>query len=409
MRNESNERVIAMDFYDSIFYADLRRAMRLHILKTAGSTVIAAAVYFFFSVFIYVFLNFLNMQWIYWTFSAALVVLFICREMHIGFKKRDKLIFQFSEMNGEKLAETEEKYYAMNPEFDTFFFLDEYVYFPDHMLLIPYDDVADVKSEFPSIKVMHIPISLGAILKIRCVYGAKYSVRIRKSHEFRDYHMTIASSIASRQKKHTQTVREYEPLDKSISENAADLTCSETAEMLCGRAFRHKILKTVGLDMGLFFAYWVITCFVLILWEAWYAQFIAVSAAADIILLIVLLIRLSAKREEMIQRTDKFSAADFEAVKQGRAMFGTFFMLEDCIWFFWENTALDYDSILNVTSAYHFSSSIPDGIRLEFRLKSGKKCRIYVKKWFEYKAYEKTFLNDLNEKINKNNFQEVLK
>ncbi len=50
-----------MDFYDSIFYADLRRAMRLHILKTAGITVIAAAVYFFFSVFIYLFLKFLNL------------------------------------------------------------------------------------------------------------------------------------------------------------------------------------------------------------------------------------------------------------------------------------------------------------------------------------------------------------
>lgn len=397
-----------MDFYESIFYADLRRAMRLHILKTAGITVIAGAVYFFFSVFIYLFLNFLNMQWIYWTFSAALVVLFVFREMHIGFKKRDKLIFQFSEMNGEKLAETEEKYYAMNPEFGTFFFLDEYVYFPDHMLLIPYDDVADVKSEFPSIKVMHIPISLGAILKIRCVYGAKYSVRIRKSHEYREYHMTLASSIAARQKKHRQTVREYEPLDKSVSETVSDLTFSETAAMLCGRAFRHKALKTVGLDMVLFFAYWIITCFILILWEAWYAQFIAVSAAADIIILILLLIRLSSKREEMIQRTDKFSAADFEAVKQGHAMFGTFFMLEDCIWFFWENIALDYDSILNVTSKYHFSSSIPDGIRLEFRLKNGKKCRIYVKKWFEYKAYEKNFLNALNEKISKNNFQEVL-
>lgn len=398
-----------MDFYDSIFYADLRRAMRLHILKTAGSAIIAAAVYFFFSVFIYLFLNFLNMQWIYWTFSAALLVLFVCREMHICFKKRDKLIFQFSEMNGERLAKTEERYYAMNPEFDTFFFLDEYVYFPDHMLLIPYDDVADVKSEFPSIEVMHIPINLGAFLKIRCVYGAKYSIRIRKSHKYREYHMTLASSISSRRKKQTETVRIYEALDKSVSEIAADLTYSETAAELCGRAFRHKALKTVGWDMVLFFAYWVITCFVLILWEAWYAQLIAVSAAADIIVLIVLIIRLSAKREEMIQRTDKFSATDFETVKQGRAMFGTFFMLEDCIWFFWENTALDYDSILNVTSAFHFSSGIPDGIRLDFRLKNGKKCRIYVKKWFEYKAYEKNFLNDLNKKINKNNFQEVLK
>lgn len=398
-----------MDFYDSIFYADLRRAMRLHILKTAGITVIAAAVYFFFSVFIYLFLKFLNMQWIYWTFSAALAVLFVFREMHIGLKKRDKLVFQFSEMNGERLAEAEKKYYAMDPEFGTFFFLDEYIYFPDHMLLIPYDDVADVKSEFPSIKVMHIPVSLGAILKIRCAYGAKYSVRIRKSREFRDYHMTLASSIASRQKKHTQTVGEYEPLDKSVSETVSELTFSETAAMLCGRAFRHKVLKTVGLDMGLFFAYWVITCFVLILRKDWYAQFIAVSAAADIIVLIMLLIRLSSKREEMLQRTDKFSAADFETVKQGRAMFGTFFMLEDCIWFFWENTALDYDSILNVDSAFHFSSGIPDGIRLEFRLKNGKKRRIYLKKWFEYKAYEKAFLNDLNEKISKNNSREVLK
>ncbi len=222
--------------------------------------------------------------------------------------------------------------------------------------------------------------------------------------------MTLASSIASRQKKHTQTVGEYEPLDKSVSETVSELTFSETAAMLCGRAFRHKVLKTVGLDMGLFFAYWVITCFVLILRKDWYAQFIAVSAAADIIIiLIVLLIRLSSKREEMMQRTDKFSAADFETVKQGRAMFGTFFMLEDCIWFFWENTALDYDSILNVDSAFHFSSGIPDGIRLEFRLKNGKKRRIYLKKWFEYKAYEKAFLNDLNEKISNNNSREVLK
>lgn len=398
-----------MDFYDSTFYADTRRAMRLHILKTVRDSIVVAASYFFLLIFIYLFLNFLNIQWVYWTFSSVLLAAFVYFKMRMGIKKRDKLIFQFKSMTEDELTYMDNKYDKMEPEFDTLFFFDNYIYFPDEMLFIPYDDIADIKAEFPNIKVKHIPVYLGALLKIRCKSGAKYSVKIKDSKSFRDYHMTIYSSISERKGKRAQAVKAYRPVDSDVLKTAADHTSAEITSKLCGLAFRHKTLKIAAWDILIFSMYVLaaFTYFTIVQKNDLFLPFIAVSAAADAIFLITAVIWLSAKREKMAVRTDKFSAADFNAIKQGQAMFGTFFMLDNCIWFFRENMSLDYSDIEKASAVRLFLRRIPDGVRLDIHLKSGKKCRIRVKNWFEYQTYEEIFLTDLNEKLSKNNFQEV--
>lgn len=398
-----------MDFYDSIFYADLRRAMRLHILKTVKNSIVAAAAYFFLLIFIYLFFKFLNIQWVYWTFSSFLLAVFVYFQMRAGIKKRDKLIFQFKSMTEDELAYMDNKYDKMKPEFDTFFFFDDHIYFPDEMLFISYDDIEDIKAEFPSIKIKHIPVDLGAILKIRCKSGAKYSIKIRDRKGFRDYHMTIYSSIAERRGKHVQAVREYKPFDSAVLKIAADRSSAEIASKLCELAFRHKALKFVFWDILLLFIYGLaaFTYFTIAQDNNLFLPFIAVSAAVNVIFLISAIIRLSVKREKMTDRTDKFSKADFNVIKQGQAMFGTFFILDNCIWFYRENIAFDYSDIERASAACIFLRRISDGVRLYIHLKSGKKCMIRIKNRFEYQAYEKKFLNDLNEKINNNNFREV--
>lgn len=181
----------------------------------------------------------------------------------------------------------------------------------------------------------------------------------------------------------------------------------ETAASLCGKAFRKGTAKTVVFDIILMLVYLMVTCFVIVFGKVCYAVFLVISAAVDAFIVMMLIRRLAAKRDDMITRAEKFSVSDFETIAQRMIVFGTFFMLDDCLWFFSENYALDYEEIEKMTSVYHSTNHIPDGVRLDFRLKNKKVYRIWVKNWIDYKKYNESFLNDLNDKINKNNFQEV--
>ncbi|MDE7303136.1 MAG: hypothetical protein K2N60_07460 [Oscillospiraceae bacterium] len=396
-----------MEFNESRFYADVGRAIRLHILKSVVSTAFIAFLFSFPMVPVYFFFKMNNIPWVSHIIFAALIVLIFYKEMLRPLKKRDKIIGQFSSMDSDKLSAMDKKYDVMDPEFNTLFLFDEYIYFPDDMLLIPYSEIADAQAEFPRVRLFHFfRVNTGAILNIRCVSGAKHSVRIRDSSGFRDYSTRLLRLLDSASADARNDIDYKDLADKNaVLKVTQSCNRAEAIAKLCGKAFRFDIAKIIFADIIIILAYWWLTdSLAFELGEARYTSFMAVSAAIDAAAVIAMILRSGAKREKMIRRTEKFSVADLETIEQGRALFGTFFMLEDCLWFFWENVSVDYGDIADLSVSCHISNIA----LLEIGLKSKKTVRVLIRKWFEYMAYHDSFSNDLKEKIKENNFREVM-
>lgn len=395
-----------MEFNESRFYADVGRAMRLHIIKAVGSTVFIAFLFSFPMMPVYIFFKMNNIPWISHIIFAALTALIFYKEMLRPLKKRDKIVGQFRGMDSEKLSAMDKKYDVMDPEFNTLFLFDGYIYFPDDMLLIPYSEIANAQAEFPRVKIFRLfRVNTGAILNIRCVNGTKYSVKIRDSSGFRDYGASLLRSLDTASTDAQKDIDYKDLADKNaVLKITANRSRGEAVSRLCGKAFRLDIVKIIFADIIIMLAYWWLTASLEFEFgETRYASFMAVSAAVDAVAVIVLILRAGAKREKMLHRTEKFSIADLETIEQGRALFGTFFMLDDCLWFFLENVSVDYGDIADMTVSCHISNLA----LLEISLKSKKTVRVLIRKWFEYMTYHESFLNDLKEKIKENIFQEV--
>ncbi|MDE6596178.1 MAG: hypothetical protein K2K44_09220, partial [Oscillospiraceae bacterium] len=250
-----------MDFYNSRFYADLKRAMRLHIFNVVITTILAAIMFFVLLFFIYAFFGFLNMQWLYWIIFAVFIALFVCKEMRPAFKKRNKIVSQFCGMNSGTLAAMDDRYDTMTAEFGTLFLFDEYIYFPDAMLLIPYSDIAKATAEFPRVKVMHFfRIGVGAVLKIRCMNGKKYSINIKHRKEFRDYHKSFLAALGETTAIAIKDIDYKELADKNIiAKITANCNRSEAVKKLCSKAFWLDAAKAAAADLVIMLAYWRLT------------------------------------------------------------------------------------------------------------------------------------------------------
>ena len=396
-----------MEFNESIFYADMRRAVRLHVFSAVRETFLLMFLFSYLLIPVYFFFSMNNILWIYWIFLAVFIGLCFYWRFRPALKKRGKITAQFSEIDSDALAQLEKRYDVMSPEFNTLFLFDEYIYFPDDMLLIPYSEIADAQAEFPRVKLFHFfRVNTGAILHIRCVSGAKHSVRIRDSSGFRDYSARLLRLLDSASADARNDIDYKDLADKNaVLKVTQNCNRAEAIAKLCGKAFRFDIAKIIFADIIIVLAYWWLTnSLAFELGEAQYTSFMAVSAAIDAAAVIVMILRSGAKREKMIRRTEKFSLADLETIEHGRALFGTLFMLEDCLWFFWENVSVDYGDIADLSVSCHISNIA----LLEIGLKSKKTVRVLIRKWFEYEAYHDSFLNDLKGKIKENIFREVM-
>lgn len=396
-----------MEFRESRFYADIGRAVRLYILRSAGSTAFIVFLFSFPMVPVYVFFKMNNIPWVSHIIFAALIALIFYREMLRPLKRKNRLTERFLKMDDESLAAMDKKYDVMEPEFNTLFLFDEYIYFPDEMLLIPYSDIAAAQSEFPRVKLFHFfHVTTGAILNIRCVDGTKYSVKIRDGRGFRDHGSRLLEALDTAADSARMNI-DYKTLaDKNaVLKITANLSRKDIAAKLCGKAFGLDIVKIIFADIIVILAYlWLTVSLDFELGETRYASFMVVSAAVDAAAVIALILRAGAKREKMLRRAESFSIADLETIEQGNAIFGSFFMLDNCLWFFWENVSVEYGDIAAMTVSCHiFNIAL-----LEIGLKNKRTVRVLIRKWFEYLAYHESFLNDLKEKIKENNFQEVL-
>lgn len=397
-----------MDFKESIFYADMRRAVRLHVFKAVRETFLLIFLFSYLLIPVYFFFSMNNILWIYWIFLAAFIGLCFYWRFRPALKKRDKITAQFSEFDSDILAQLEKKYDVMSPEFNTLFLFDDHIYFPDDMLFIPYSEIAEANAEFPRVKILHIfRVSVGAILKIRCINGKKYSINVRDKQEFRDYHTSFLSAVEEKSALARKDIDYKELADKNtVIKNNENCNSAEVITKMCRKAFWLDAAKIAAVNTIIMLAYrWLTSSFSLDIGEARYKSFMIISAAVDAVILIIFVFFANIKRGEMISRTEKFSLADIETIKQGRALFDTVFMLDDCLWFFCENIAVDYGTIANLSAVYHISNFA----LLEITLNNKKKRRVIIRKWFEFNSYQEDFFKDLHEKINKNNFQEVLK
>ncbi|MDE6763041.1 MAG: hypothetical protein K2J73_05115 [Oscillospiraceae bacterium] len=386
-----------MEFNESRFCADVGRAVRLYIFKSVGSTAFIAFLFSFPMLPVYIFFKMNGIIWVSHIIFAALTALIFYKEMRRPLKRKEKIMRQFCGMDGEKLSAMDKKYDVMAPEFNTLFLFDEYIYFPDDMLLIPYSEIADAQAEFPRIKLFRFfRVTTGAIMNIRCVNGTKYSVNIRDSSGFRDYGASFLQALETMSYAARRDIDYKDLADKNaVLKITANCSRGEAVSRLCGKAFRLDIAKIIFADIIIMLAYWWLTASLEFeLGETRYASFMAVSAAVDAAAVIVLILRAGAKREKMLHRTEKFSITDLETIEQGRALFGTFFMLDDCLWFFLENVSVDYGDIADMTVSCYISNLA----LLEISLKSKKTVRVLIRKWFEYMTYHESFLNDLKNK-----------
>ena len=390
-----------MEFNESIFYADMRRAVRLHVFSAVRETFLLMFLFSYLLIPVYFFFSMNNILWLYWIFLAVFIGLCFYWRFRPALKKRGRITAQFSEIDSDALAQLEKRYDVMSPEFNTLFLFDDYIYFPDDMLLIPYSEIAETSAEFPRIKLLHIfRVRVGASLEIRCVNGKKYSVNIRNKQDFLEHHKTFLMNLDTASASARNSI-DYKEL---AGKNTDSGNSAEIIAKMCGKAFWFVTAKITAVDIIIMLAYWwFVSAFSFELGEAQYKAFMTISAAVDAVILIILIFRANIKRGEMISRTEKFSLTDLEAIKQGRALFDTVFMLDDCLWFFCENIAVDYGTIASLSTVYHISNFA----LLEIALKNKKKHRVIIKKWFEFNSYRKDFYKDIHEKINKNNFQEV--
>lgn len=396
-----------MDFDESIFYADIRRAVRLHVFRAVCETFLLMLLFSYLLIPVYIFFHMNNILWIYWIFLAVFIGLCFYWRFCPALKKRDKITAQFSEFDRDALAQLEKKYDVMSPEFNTLFLFDDYIYFPDDMLLIPYSEIAVVQSEFPRIKLFRFfRVNTGALLNIRCVNGKKYSVKMRDGRGFRDYGERLLRLLDSAADDARSGI-DYKALaDKNaVLKITANCSRAEAIAKLCGKAFWFDIAKIAAVDIIIVLVYlWLTASLDFELGETRYTSFMTVSAAVDAVAVIVMILLAGAKRNKMISRTEKFSVADLEAIEQGHALFGTVFMLESCLWFFRENVSVNYADIADLSVSCHISNIA----LLEIGLKSKKTRRVLIMKWFEYMTYHDRFLNDLKKKIKENILQEVL-
>lgn len=397
-----------MDFNESIFYADIRRAVRLHVFGAVRETFLLMFLFSYLLIPVYFFFSMNNILWIYLIFLAVFIGLCFYWRFRPALKKRDKITAQFSEIDRDALAQLEKRYDVMNPEFNTLFLFDGHIYFPDDMLLIPYSEIAEARAEFPRIKILHIfRVRVGVVLEIRCVNGKKYSIKIRNKQEFLEHHEKLLLRLDTESAAARNRVDYKELADKNaVIKNTESCNSAEVITKLCRKAFWLDTAKIAAADIIIMLAYWwLVSSCSFELGEARYKAFMTISAAVDAVIVIALIFRSHAKRDEMIIRSGKFPLADLEAIKQGRALFDTVFMLDSCLWFFCENIAVDYGAIANLSPVYHISNFA----LLEITLKNKKKRRVIIRKWFEFNAYREDFFNDLYDKINENNFKEVLK
>lgn len=386
--------------------------MRRHIIKTICKTILTAVLFFLVFFYVYYFFVFINMQWVYWLIFSALTVLYSFMKMRTGLKRRDKIIGQFCEMSNEELTAFEEKYDQALPEYMTLFLLDDYIYFPDEMLLIPYQEIEEAKEYLPYIRYKHlIRINTGTFLKMKCSDGKKYSVRIRDEREYRENYSIFLSKLDERRKRHRQNVSDLKYASgNDVMKLTADSSPKEAITKLCEAAFRHCSLKVLIYDIVILFgAYLFLNGIVIELGETFYKAIWAISVSVSVIVPIVLIFRFSAKREDMLMRTEKFSPEDIKNIMNGRVFFGELFILDNCLWFIRKNVAVNYEDIDSVTPVYdrYKFIRILNTLQLDFRLKSKKTYRIRVKSVYEYKERQQSFVNELKEKINKNIFQEV--
>lgn len=397
-------------FYDSIFFADVRRAVRRHIIKTVWTTILTEALFFLIFFYVYYFFVLINMQWIYWLIFAALTALLFYIKIRPGLKKRDKIIRQFCAISNDELIAVEKKYDKASPEFMTLFLLDEYIYFPDEMLLIPYEEIEEAKADFPYIKFKHfIRINTGAFLKLKCSDGKKYSLKIRESQEYREYHDKFLSQLDKRREEHRQKVNDLKYASGStVRKITSDRTPKEAITKLCEAAFRHCALKVLVYNIVILLgAYLFLNGIVIEFGEVFHKAFWAVSLSADVIVMIVLIFRFSARREEMLICTEKFSPEDVETIMKGRVFFGELFILDDCLWFVRQNAAVDYDdidSIEPVYDSYNFFR-ILNNLHLNFCLKNKKAYKVRIKSVPEYKERYQSFIDELRKKPTKITFR----
>lgn len=394
-----------MDFQETTFCADMRRAVRLHFFGAARDTLLITFLFSLLLLAIHAISSMNGIAWLFWIGFAAFVGICFYLHFRTALKKRDKLAARFAEIDGDALAAMEKKYEAMQPEFSTLFLLEEYIYFPDDMLLIPYSEIAAADADFPRIRLFRFfRVSIGASLKIICTDGRKYSVKIRDSGGFKEYHERFLRSLDGLSEAHRRDFSDYS-LQAADSANVGDCKSGEAAEKLCGKAFRFDIVKVFAADVIIvLFFLWLFSSMEFELGESGYKAFLAISAAVDAVAMTVIILLLSRKRENMVKRTDKFSPSDFEKIKRGQAMFGTVFMLDDCLWFFWENVSIDYTSIKSLSEEFHIFGA---GL-VRFELKRGGARRVWIRKWYEYKAYHSDFSAEIRKKISEKSIREVL-
>ena len=392
-----------MDFKETIFYADMRRAVRLHVFKAVRETFLLIFLFSYLLIPVYFFFSMNNILWLYWIFLAVFIGLCFYWRFRPALKKRDKITAQFNEIDRDTLAQLEKKYDVMSPEFNTLFLFDDHIYFPDDMLLIPYSEIAEAAAEFPRVKFLKFfRVRVGASLVIRCVDGKKYSIKIRNKQEFLELHDRFLMRLDTASGAARNSI-DYKEL---AGKNTDSGNSAEIITKMCRKAFWFVTAKITAVDIIIMLAYrWLTSTISLDIGEVRYKSFMAISIAIDAVILIILIFRANIKRGEMIVRTEKFSLTDLEVIKQGRALFDTVFMLDDCLWFFYENIAVDYGTIADLSAEYHISNYA----LLEITLKNKKKHRVIIRKWFEFNSYREDFFKDLHKKINKNNFQEVLK
>lgn len=186
----------------SVFFTESKSALRADIAKIIVFDVISILAYLMFTCWLTVFFSDAGTA-VFFTLSAAADVFILYAFIKRARKKYESFTEAFCEMLPSEYDDLCSQAEKSGKLYNTLYLLDEFIYVPQNMLLIPYRDIKKVITEYHKTNGIYD----GAKLKITLADKGERVIYMKSIRQFRDEHDDFIWKLEHKSEKNKTEVK----------------------------------------------------------------------------------------------------------------------------------------------------------------------------------------------------------
>lgn len=200
-----------MDYIkNSLFRYDVKKAPFRYVLRTIGYIILSLPASGMFMLIIWALLKKIGAVWLFWIIAAAVLALLIYWLVKAAQKYMDKTFRIFGTVTPHRFQLLEKEYAKSEPEFHSFYMFETHIYAPREMVLVPYDKICQVRSEYHSSSLFKLLIRdySGVTLVLVCSDNKRYEIAVRDMEEYKIHYEAFLRSINQRREHYFEVIKQ---------------------------------------------------------------------------------------------------------------------------------------------------------------------------------------------------------